>query len=135
MQTFLPFPDFYASLKSLDQQRLGKQRVEAMQLINAIEGKTVGWRNHPAARMWKDYLPALKLYHNIALDVWIFRGYINKMTAYNIDKSKSITMPHWLGNEEFHRSHRSNLIRKFPSYYKIILGWDEPDNLPYVWPV
>ncbi|HSR28205.1 MAG TPA: cytoplasmic protein, partial [Actinomycetes bacterium] len=27
MQTFLPFPDFAASARSLDQRRLGKQRV------------------------------------------------------------------------------------------------------------
>ena len=37
MQTFLPYADFERSAKSLDYKRLGKQRVEAMQLIKAIE--------------------------------------------------------------------------------------------------
>jgi len=133
MQTFLPFPNFYDSLKVLDTQRLGKQRVEAMQLINAIEGKTIGWRNHPAAKMWRDYLPALKLYHDTSIDAWVSRGCKNTMKKYGV--TNAVTMPPFIGSEAFHRSHRSNLIRKFPSYYKIILGWDEPDNLPYVWPV
>ena len=32
MQTFLPYPDFWVSAKMLDDKRLGKQRVEAMQI-------------------------------------------------------------------------------------------------------
>jgi hypothetical protein len=41
--------------------------------------------------------------------------------------------PPWLGNEDFHRSHRSNLLRKYPEHYRQF--WpDEPDNLPYFWP-
>lgn len=35
--TFLPFKDFEASVKSLDNKRLGKQRVEAKQIINLLE--------------------------------------------------------------------------------------------------
>jgi hypothetical protein len=42
-------------------------------------------------------------------------------------------IPQYWGNAEFHRSHRSNLIRKFPEHYKKF--WpDVPDNLPYIWP-
>lgn len=40
----------------------------------------------------------------------------------------------WLGNEAFHASHRSNLLRKDPEHYKQF-NWTEPNNLPYVWPV
>ena len=39
MQTFLPYESFRESAKVLDWRRLGKQRVEGMQIINAIEGK------------------------------------------------------------------------------------------------
>jgi len=35
MQTFLPYPDFLQSLQSLDNKRLGKQRVETFQILNA----------------------------------------------------------------------------------------------------
>ena len=37
MQTFLPYESFKQSARVLDWRRLGKQRVEGMQIINAIE--------------------------------------------------------------------------------------------------
>ena len=42
MQTFLPYPSFDASAKVLDYRRLGKQRVEAYQILNTITGKSAG---------------------------------------------------------------------------------------------
>ena len=42
-------------------------------------------------------------------------------------------MPTWLGNEAFHASHRSNLLRKDAVHYSQF-GWSEPADLPYVWP-
>ena len=67
MQTFLPHESFEKSAQVLDWRRLGKQRVEGMQIINAITGKTrkdgkpyKGWINHPCSVMWRDYAPALK---------------------------------------------------------------------------
>jgi hypothetical protein len=41
--------------------------------------------------------------------------------------------PPWLGCDEFHSSHRSNLLRKLPEHYSQF-GWSEPNDLPYVWP-
>ena len=38
MQTFLPYSDINESLRVLDDKRLGKQRVESLQIINAIMG-------------------------------------------------------------------------------------------------
>jgi hypothetical protein len=131
MQTFLPYPDFEASLRVLDYRRLGKQRLEALQLIRAISGETVGWIRHPAAAMWRGYLNALKQYHNIAIEEWIRRGYRNNMPKKRI--RGKIVYPPWLGNEAFHASHRSNLLRKDREYYGTF-GWTEPDNLPYLWP-
>ena len=42
-------------------------------------------------------------------------------------------LPRWLGDEDFHRSHRSALLRKDPAHYRESFG-DVPDDLPYVWP-
>ena len=39
MQTFLPYPDFQLSAECLDYKRLGKQRLEAFQLLVALEDK------------------------------------------------------------------------------------------------
>ena len=64
MQTFLPYADFVKTAKCLDYRRLGKQRVEAFQILNILEGKTTkaGWKHHPAVLMWKGYENALKKY-------------------------------------------------------------------------
>ena len=117
MQTFLPYHTFKESASALDWKRLGKQRVEAMQIINAIEGRPrkdgkpyKGWINHPCSVMWGDYVIALKQYANTIIDEWINRVYKNNMKFYNI--KLPFEMPHWLGNKEFHSSHRANLLRK-----------------------
>lgn len=132
MQTFLPLPDFVESARVLDFRRLGKQRVEGMQLVNAIAGTHNGWKNHPACRMWKPYVTALQYYTNCMIDEWIRRGYRNTMCKYSL--SKIVYMPHWLGNDAFHKSHRSNLLRKNREFYARY-GWTEPDDLPYLWPM
>ena len=81
MQTFLPYKSFNESFKVLDYRRLGKQRVEAMQILNVLLGrtKTKGWVNHPATKMWKGYENALKQYLNECIEHWINRGYNNNM--------------------------------------------------------
>lgn len=135
MQVFLPYPDFKMSVRCLDMKRLGKQRVECMQIVNALEGKSQGWRNHPAALMFRDNIIALKLYHNLAIKEWIKRGYKNTMSLYPIDtdNQENVLVPFFIGNEQFHRSHKSNLIRKFPEYYGQL--WPGiPNDLPYIWP-
>lgn len=139
MQTFLPYSDFSKSAKVLDYRRLGKQRVEAMQLVNstlklaANPDSKVGWANHPARTMWHGYLPALRLYHNVVIQEWIDRGYNNNMKMYELPDT--IEMPPWMGEgSPVHTSHRSNLLRKDPAYYSQF-GWDESPNIEYYWPV
>jgi len=136
MQTFLPHESFEKSAQVLDWRRLGKQRVEGMQIINAITGKKrkdgkpyKGWINHPCSVMWKDYVPALKHYTNIIIQEWITRGYNNNMEFYDTGK---IIMPDWIGNKKFHSSHRANLLRKDFDYYSQF-GWTENPERPYVW--
>lgn len=136
MQTFLPCPSFAQSARVLDRQRLGKQRVEVLQLLKAIrEGG--GWSNHPAAVMWRNHTNALVAYGlEICHEWFVARGYKDtcryKLMAY-LDKDSPIEMPPWLGDPAFHASHRSNLLRKDPVWYGQF-GWEEADDLPYVWP-
>ena len=134
MQTFLPYSDIRKSLKILDKKRLGKQRVEAFQILNIILNRTTtkGWRNHPAVKMWKKNPNGLKLYLNACIDEWVSRGYKNNMKK-EIIRGK-ITFPKWFGNENFHASHRSNLLRKDKDYYSQF-KWKEDSDLPYVWPI
>lgn len=131
MQTFLPYPDMLQSLRCLDYRRLGKQRVEAKQILNALYGDgQAGWSNHPATKMWRGYEEALKSYHNLAILCWIERGYKNTMPLYVIPATV-IEMPPWFGDGAFHRAHQSNLKRKDPTYYDF---FDVPSDLEYIWP-
>jgi hypothetical protein len=130
MQTFLPYANFRKSVSVLDRQRLGKQRVEAQQILNALEGKTKGWVNHPATRMWCGYEPALMRYMQCAIDEWTARGYNNTMI---VTVPSVVAMPPWMGDERVHASHRSNLIRKDPVHYGSF-GWSEGPDVPYHWP-
>lgn len=133
MQTFLPYPDLKQSVKVLDYRRLGKQRVETFQVLNILLDRTPtkGWRNHPVTLMWKSYAAALQLYQNYTIQEWISRGYKNTMQLEIVDPS-SVVMPRWFGLDEFHRSHRSNLLRKDYEYYSQY--FNEDTTLEYYWP-
>lgn len=137
MNTFLPYADFRMSAACLDYKRCGKQRAEAKQILNIVSGNrtTGGWINHPAVLMWKGYPDALRLYLKCFIEEWISRGYNNYMEIPIIDleEEKAIEMPHWLGDERLHASHRSNLLRKDPEYYAQF-GWTEGPSLGYYWP-
>ncbi len=133
MQTFLPYSDFQKSAECLDNKRLNKQILEASQIYKIVkENRTTGgWINHPAIKMWRGYSNALALYHNECLKEWLKRGKNHSFKFIEI-KENNIVMPHWMGKEEFHASHRSNLFRKMPEHYNKF-GWKEPNNLPYIW--
>eukprot|EP00850_Spirogloea_muscicola_P010580 SM000062S19966 [mRNA] locus=s62:591189:596080:- [translate_table: standard] len=137
LQTFLPFPDFAASVRSLDNRRLGKQRVEAFQILNVITGKAKSnaWKNSPVVRMWRGYADALALYYNECLLEWSSRGFRNViLEPVPVPVAESAEMPAWFGDEELHASHRSNLLRKDPEFYGQY-RWPEATDKPYVWPV
>ena len=133
MQTFLPYADLKESVRVLDYRRLGKQRVETFQVLNILLDRTPtkGWRNHPVTRMWSGYEAALQLYQNYTIQEWVNRGYKNNMQFEEI--TTKIVMPSWFGDDTFHKSHRSNLLRKDYSYYSQF--FDEPTDLEYSWPV
>ena len=132
MQTFLPYPSFEQSARVLDKRRLGKQRVEAYQILRTLTGISSGWRNHPAVRMWASYESALCHYLRTTIQEWMRRGCCNNMTI--PDCPDTYQLPPWFGNEEFHAAHRSNLLRKDPVWYSQF-GWSENSDLPYIWPV
>jgi len=151
MQTFLPLPDFRASAEVLDNRRLGKQRVEVLQILNSLDPScnSAGWRNHPAVRMWKNFENALALYGLVVCERWIEKGF--RDTCYEkiltrivppMDRSvlqqkydlpEKGFLPPWFGDPRLHSSHRSNLLRKSATWYGRY-GWKEPDDIPYWWP-
>ena len=137
MQTFLPYADFKRSAQVLDYKRLGKQRVETWQVLRALRGETRGWRNHPASRMWNGYEKALIEYGLVMCDEWKRRGYKDTMTDRFLEEfgkiDGAVVMPPWIGDEQFHRSHQSNLLRKDEMFYRQFFP-EVPADLPYIWP-
>jgi len=133
MQTFLPYACFIKSARCLDDKRLGKQRVEALQILKALRGayaKTGAWENHPATKMWRGYEAALGQYKNAMIEEWVTRGFKNTMI---LEPKQRCEHPRWLGYAALHESHQSNLLRKNPEFYGKY-GWVVPSTMPYWWP-
>ena len=141
MQTFIPLEDFKESAQVLDNKRLGKQRVETLQILNALAGLSKGWVNHPATKMWRNHEQALAQYGIAICREWKQRGYKDTCEEKIWAVSKTISpyrgftlMPSWLGDDLVHDSHKSRLLQKEPIWYSQF-GWDVPVDLNYVWPV
>jgi hypothetical protein len=147
MQTFLPFENFANSAVILDYRRLGKQRVECKQIYQCLTRVgSLRWGNHPAVKMWAGHELSLLEY---AIDIcieWKSRGYKDTLYEYFLKEKDIISnklfkegtllfykKPIWLGNGDFHLSHKSNLLRKDCKHYSQYFP-GIPNDLPYIWP-
>ena len=132
----MPDSDYEGSAKSLDNKRLGKQRVEAYQILNALTGKSNGWVHHPATRMWRGYEWQLANYGYVICQEWIARGFDDSLSdhfkQYMADNSRCIK-PWWVNNRALQLTHQSNLLRKDWDFYS--QQFRVPDDLPYLWPL
>jgi hypothetical protein len=149
VQTFLPYPGFAESAAVLDGRRLGKQRVETIQVLRALTVPGYGWRHHPAAAMWAGYEEALVRYGLDMCAEWCRSGradtcattLLTDLTAHTgldnvrspADLAAAGDLPPWLGDPALHRSHQAALVRKDPTHYRPFFP-DVPDDLPYFWP-
>ena len=123
----------------LDRQRLGKQRVENLQISRALL-RGGGWAHHPVTLMWRGHLGALLAYQRIICWEWTGRGYrdtcLGKMEKDIMDELDYFTeplLPPWFGDVEFHLAHQSNLVRKDRWFYGPKFP-GVPDDLPYIYP-
>lgn len=155
MQTFVPAgPDLRLGFSQLDYKRLGKQRVEAWQILNILRGvdnegnpkaHAGGWRNHPATKMWRGFPHGLAYYGKLCCEEWVARGYNDTLLQRFqsvIDEFEAerpwasgthVIWPPWLFDDCVAETHRSNLIRKDSEHYG--LRWpDTPADMEYIWP-
>ena len=136
MQTFLPTPDFATSARWLDRRRLGKQRLEALQILRGLRGYTQGWNNHPAVQQWRGYEAALAQYGLACCAEWTARGYIDNMAPLLRALQSTLepaVLPPWLGDARLHASHRAALLAKDYAWYSQF-GWSESPGIDYYWP-
>ncbi len=154
MQTFLPHRSFGASASALDSKRLGKQRVETMQIMMALVdngGLRGGWTKHPASRMWHGHLGWLMAYQDAFCREWTeirgFRDSCWRKTLANLSrdeqglrdwkniregKAELVDRPWFLDSPALRQSHRDNLVRKAPETYLPLFGPLRSD-LSYPW--
>ena len=149
MQTFVPYPDFEASARALDAKRLGKQRVEVIQIVRALTVPNYAWKSHPAVLMWQGYEEALGRYGLTMCDVWLGLGFGDTcaatiaadLAAFGIphirteaELAAADALPAWLFDPAVQQSHQSALVRKDPEFYR--QRFPEVDaDIDYVWPV
>ena len=149
MQTFVPYAGFEASARALDQKRLGKQRVEVIQIVRALTVPGYAWTQHPAVLMWKGYEEALGRYGLTMCEVWLELGFGDTCAATiaadlatfgiphirtEAELAEAGALPSWLSDERVQESHRSALVRKDPEFYRKVFP-DVPPDIDYVWPV
>ena len=148
VQTFLPYADMRRSARVLDARRLGKQRVECLQVLRGLTVADYGWRHHPAVRMWRGRLEALGRYTLECCEAWTETGRADtvattvtaELAGHGVttirteaELADAGALPAWWGEEPVHESHRSALVRKDPEHYRRFFP-DVPDDLPYTWP-
>lgn len=132
MNTFLPYPSFVETARVLDDRRLGKQRIEALQIICVLEDGVGGWADHPATLMWRGFTPLLRFYFDCVSREWESRGFEHTMGYFR--QAFPVPVPPWMRDERLHSSHRANLLRKDPAHYGRF-NWADDPSLPYYWPV
>lgn len=79
MQVFITSKNPIETVKVLDNRRLNKQIIECRQILNAINGQTKAWKNHPCTLQYKNhkswlicYLYCLEYYKRGNIDDALF---------------------------------------------------------------
>jgi hypothetical protein len=144
MMTFRPYKSHVQSARVLDDRRLGKQRVEAMQIMQAAfswmtneHGGKVGWSHHPVVMMWagqenpyidhacgKIHLRDLINYHYHMANQWQARGFAHnhqhRIIPYllALRGSEELFADHPLPwDKEQETAHKRILLKKDPEWY------------------
>ena len=111
MQTFVPLLSMEECAEVLDMRRLGKQRVEVLQIMNALTDPSKGWKNHPATKMWENNIHGLSAYGIAVCREWKKRSYKDtcEEKIRSLAEPDESDLPFWWGDERVHISHQSKL--------------------------
>lgn len=136
MQTFLPVQDLWGSATLLDRGRLGKQRSETMQIMEALTGIRVNKETlelehfepkpsiakHWVTSMWRGHEYWLLCYQGAVTSEWEARGYRDTCwdkthRVYKASGLESAAEPEWWHDPEVFKQHRDRLFTKDPITY------------------
>lgn len=140
MQTFLPCHSFAESAMVLDFNTLCEQRRHVFELLDTLCGFSSKWKEHPITDMWRDHKATLLQYgycihaelRSRGIKDWDGSSILNQFSL--LIGPEREKFPKWLGDPLLHMSHQSNLIRRWPEYYRLVFP-GVPNNLPYYWPI
>jgi hypothetical protein len=162
MQTFLPVPSLTRSAQILDDKRLGRQRQEALTILQILTGYRDGggYANHPCTRQWSKSVYGLALYTLAMCREWQRRGFKDTtepkvFEAFTSDVSlrlydskdwniarlkRHALLPWWFGWKTYHENQRCVLLYKDYQFYKPKLDPDGTHDksllhtTPNIWP-
>jgi hypothetical protein len=148
-QIFLPCPNFAQSAQCLDNRRLPKNMVEAMQVYSYnVYGTSRQGNPHPY-EMWRGYENILLLYIHAMYQEWQARyadgrrkGSLyhksgedciketdKSVLAWRMKHSGTGYVPDWWDNEEIFSAYRAALLYKDYGWYSKF-GWSELPAVP-----
>jgi hypothetical protein len=118
--------------KCLDSKRLNKQIIECRQILDAIRGKSEGWKNHPCIIQYKHdvafleaYLDCLAAYKrgditlatDYSWEAWVYQPTWHTQDYYNNMKRRLYTKDHEYYNQF------ADLGESFENWYWINNSW------------
>jgi hypothetical protein len=145
MMTWMTRMSFFDTAADLKLNELALAFVEAESLFNEMiygdAAEEVGPAPLPLTKMWYGYEPALAAYAITAGATLVAHGVGTGVRTVELARTvdglrangdpAELVMPPWLTDTDVLRSHRSNMMRRWPDRY----SWSKtPPNMPYIWP-
>ena len=144
MQTFLPYASYVETALCLDDKRLIKQILEAVQIFKVIKNPLAkGWQNHPAVNQWRNHPGQLMRYAYTLCHEYTTR--FNKTHKYEDQIREYLKLnliegqPKFVTNSAYNDNHKAILLGKDFNYYRNWFAGIQPAIMvngkwPYIWP-
>jgi hypothetical protein len=153
MRIYTPYNSVKLNAAVLDEKTLGGQCNSSITILETLRGRSKGWQWHPGVTMWQGYEDLL-VDHAVGFiktwtappmnhpDLWTPKlaklGYFRQIdlltkTRYVRMPKQSLDMPWWWGNQMFHMSNQSALLRIEPDWYDKFLV--VPNDICDWWPL
>ena len=121
MQVFV-IGSIYYTAQTLDKKRLHKQIVECNQILNAINGISTAWKNHPCVLQYKTHTKWLETYRDTLI---AYRDNDIKF-AKQLSEEASRICPFW-HTQTYYNQMKRRLYTKDTIHYKQFASYGTSD--------